>query len=176
MLFFTKSCAFLSISIGTLACLPEICSAIGDNTPKVNEEPTITFTPPKGWRQANFEELPPSVHLMVVGDKQHEFPPSINVAVEPYSGTLKQYLKIVKSINDAKGTEWKDLGTIRTDAGNASLSQVDSQTKWGPVRLMHVILLKNQKIYILTAASLKDEFPSYYKDFFNSMRTLRIKN
>ncbi len=80
----------------------------------------------------------------------------------------------MKAINDSQGTEWKDLGTIKTEAGDASLSQVDAKTQWGNVRTMHVILLRDGVIYIMTAAATKEEFPKYYKDFFNAMRSLRI--
>lgn len=80
----------------------------------------------------------------------------------------------MKDINTNRGDDWKDLGTIRTEAGDASLSQVDTKSKWGIERLMHVILEKNGTIYILTAAALKNDFPKFYKEFFNSMRSLRF--
>lgn len=140
-----------------------------ENTPGA-----VMFVPPQGWRYAEDKDLPRTVQVMVIGKGNGNFPPSINLATEKYPGTLKQYLKIVKSINDAKGSEWKDLGTIRTEAGDASLSQVDQKNQWGNVRMMHVMLIRNGTVYILTAAALKDEFPTYYKDFFNSLRSLRI--
>lgn len=138
------------------------------------EPGAVVFTPPQGWVLADPQALPPNVSVMVVGKGTHEYPPSLNLATEQYSGSLKQYLKIVKSINESKGDEWKDLGTIRTEAGDASLSQVDLKSKWGYERLMHLILVKNGTAYILTAAALKDEFPKFYKDFFNAMKSLRI--
>lgn len=134
----------------------------------------VIFTPPEGWRFADTSMLPPSVKTMVIGKGASEFPPSINLGTENYTGTLKQYLKRIKEINQSQGAEWKDLGMIRTEAGDASLSQVDTKTQWGDVRMMHVILLKDGTVYILTAASLKDEFPSFYKDLFNSLRSLRF--
>jgi len=136
---------------------------------------TILFTPPKGWKPVEASALSPAVKAMVVGNGEHEYPPSINLATEEYSGTLKEYLKIIKSINQAQGTEWKDLGIIRTEAGSANLSQVDSKTEWGDVRMMHVILLKDGTVYILTATSLKEEFPKFYRDFFSSMSSLRFQ-
>jgi|LakMenEpi03Aug12_release.lakeMendotaPanAssembly.Ray.scaffolds.fasta_scaffold01000_19 hypothetical protein len=134
----------------------------------------VVFTPPVGWFLADPKALPNNVKIMVVGKGAPGYPPSINLSTEKFSGGLKQYLKIVKNINEKNGDEWKDLGTIRTEAGNASLSQVDIQSKWGTERLMHVILEKNGMIYILTAAAMKSEFPKYYKDFFSSLRSLRI--
>lgn len=139
-----------------------------------SEPGAIMFNPPEGWRLADPKVLPPSVKIMVVGKGHGDFPPSINLGIENYSGTLKEYLKIIKSINEDEGSEWKDLGTIRTQAGTASLSQVDAKTEWGEIRMMHVILLKDGTVYILTAAATKDEFGRFYKDFFKSMRSLRF--
>ncbi len=142
---------------------------------KSQEEEVILFTPPSGWHLADTSSFNlPHVKVMVVGKGPSHLPPSMNLSMEPYKGSLKQYLRTVKNMNAAKGDEWKDLGTIRTEAGNASLSQVDTKTQWGTMRLMQVILLKNQNIYILTASALKDEFSLFYKDFFAAMRSLRV--
>lgn len=149
--------------------------AIQEHFSELAHDPgAVIFTPPQGWFLADPKALPPTVKVMVVGKGSSDYPPSINLSTEKFSGTLKQYLKIVKSLNESRGDEWKDLGTIRTEAGDASLSQVDTKSKWGTERLMHVILEKNGTVYILTAAALKNEFPKYYKEFFNSMRSLRI--
>lgn len=139
-------------------------------------EGIVLFTPPAGWGLADTTSLPPHVRAMVVGKGPSAFPPSMNLSWEPYKGTLKQYLKTVKNLNSAHGYEWKDLGTIQTQAGNASLSQVDTKSQWGDVRLMHVILIKNGNVYILTASALKNEFSQFYKDFFASMRSIRVTN
>lgn len=149
--------------------------AIQEHFAELAQDPgTVTFTPPQGWFLADPKALPPTVKVMVVGKSSTDYPPSINLSTEKFSGTLKQYLKIIKNLNENRGDDWKDLGTIRTEAGDASLSQVDIKSKWGTERLMHVILEKNGTVYILTAAALKNEFPKYYKEFFNSMRSLRI--
>lgn len=134
----------------------------------------VTFVPPQGWQMADSKELSPNVKSMVVGKGDKEFPPSINLAVEPYKGTQKEYLKIVKRINEAGKREWKDLGIIRTSAGDASLSQVDETGEWGSIRMMHVILVKESIAYILTAAATREEFSRFYKDFFAAMRSLNI--
>lgn len=141
---------------------------------KENDNPIVWFIPPTGWGYADPSMLPPTVKIMVIGKGKNPMPPSMNLTAEPYKGTLKQYLKIVKGMNDAQGYEWKDLGSINTASGPASLSQVETKTEWGTVKLMHVITLKDGMIYILTAAALKEEFSDFYKDFFASMRTLKI--
>lgn len=138
------------------------------------DEAMVWFTPPSGWHLADQSLLPTHVKVLVVGKGPSAFPPSMNLSSEPYKGSLKQYLKIVKNMNEARGYQWKDLGIIKTEAGNASLSQVDTKTQWGEVRLMHVILVKNGNVYILTASALKNDFSSFYQNFFAAMRSLRI--
>ena len=135
----------------------------------------ITFTPPEGWRVAESKDLPGSVKMMFVGKPLSNFPPSINLGMERFAGTLKEFIKTrVKASNEAHGRDWKDLGSIRTEAGSANLSQLDQRTEWGEVRMMQVILGKVGTMYILTAAALKSEFSKYYKDFFAAMKTLRF--
>lgn len=143
---------------------------------EVLKSEAIQFTPPPGWRHAEKTLLPEHVHLMVVGKGANEYPPSISLATENYTGTLKQYLKIVKELNASKGWEWRDLGTIQTDAGNASLSQSDNKSEWGEVRMMHVVFKKNGIIYIVTASALKNEFPQFYKEIFASLRSLKFSS
>ncbi len=99
----------------------------------------------------------------------------MNLVIEPFKGTLKQYLKLVKDINVKKGDLWKDLGIIRTQAGDANLSQVDASSKWGTERFTILILVKDGNVYILTTAALKEEFPYYYKEFFSALRSLRFQ-
>lgn len=132
------------------------------------------FTPPSDWHLAETDKLAKSVKVMVIGKAKSSFPPSMNLATQPYAHSLKKYLSLVKDKNKAEGYEWKDLGTIKTKAGVASLSQVDTRTEWGTVRLMHVILLKKGHIYILTASALANEFAFYYKDFFDAMKSLTV--
>lgn len=132
------------------------------------------FTPPPNWQVADSSILPETVLVMVVGKSTSAFPPSINLGAEHFSGTVKQYLKRVKELNQAQGFEWKDLGSIKTEAGDVSLSQVDRKNEWGEIRMMHLITKKNDTIYILTAASLKEEFPRYYNDFFSVFRSFRF--
>jgi hypothetical protein len=155
-------------------CITSVMAQDADQSLPASASEEIQFTPPSNWHLAEKDKLPGSVKVMVVGEGKHEFPPSINLGVESFEGSLKDYLKMIQGINAARHTEWKDLGTIHTEAGNASLSQVDMPTQWGDVRLMHVILMHDGAAYILTAAALKEEFPAYYKDFFKSMTSLKF--
>lgn len=171
LFFFLFYSCILPFSMVFAATAPQTSSIL--EIPK-RDSTIVTFTPPPGWSYADQSKLPPSVKIMVVGPTTTIIPPSMNLAMQPYHGTLKDYLKMIKERNEAKGEVWKDLGSIRTVAGKASLSQGDCSSQWGPTRQMHTILIKNGTIYILTASAAKDEFQTYYKDFFTAMRSLRV--
>lgn len=132
------------------------------------------FTPPPGWYFADSSKLPKHVKVMVVGQGKHEMPPSMNLGYEEFSGTLKDYLKIMKEINVSQGDPWKDLGTFQTTAGPGSLSQVEMRTEWGVLKQMHLVYLHEGVIYILTAAALKEEFAQFYPVFFQALRSFRV--
>lgn len=137
--------------------------------------PVATFTPPEGWKSVKESDLPKSVKSMVLGTSPGYFPPSINLGLDQHKGTLKEYLAIVKEINRSQGTEWHDLGTFITKAGEASLSEIVMPTEWGDIRMMHVIFLKEGVAYILTAAAKKEEFTSLLPQFYNSLRSFDIQ-
>lgn len=136
----------------------------------------LALTPPPNWRMAETKELPKHVKVLIVGKGKHSMPPSINLGYEIFSGSLKDYLKIIKNFNQSQGDPWVDLGTIETQAGQASLSQVEITTQWGPIKEMHVILARNGIIYIVTAAALKEEFSSFYPLFLEAFRSLHFVN
>lgn len=161
----------------SLAFLAKGIAADSQPSEQVNTtSKTVQFTPPNGWHYADEKQLPNSVKVMLIGKGAKEYPPTLNLATESYQGTLKQYLQKIKKINASRGREWKELGSIETLAGKASLSQVIMSTSWGSVKMMHVILAKEGEIYILSAAALLEEFPKFYQDFFSSMRSLRFES
>ncbi len=149
-------------------------SVSGYSAEDINAPGTVYFAPPSGWHYAQSEMLNPNILVMVVGTGKSSVPPSMNLTVEPYKGTLKQYLKLIKDINASKGNAWTDLGKIKTAAGEGSLSQLDKKMLGEDVRMLHTVILKNGKIYILTAAAAKSEFSLFYKQFFAAMSSLHI--
>lgn len=150
-------------------------SVLGKQYLEAMEEPeAFIFIPPQGWLAADPKILPQSVKAMVVGKSEKNYPPSINIGMEPFEGSLKSYLKNIKMINESQNAIWKDMGQISTESGQASLSSVDMNTEWGDVRLLHAIMIKYGTAYIMTCASLKDEFSHNYKDFLQAMRSMKI--
>jgi len=132
------------------------------------------FVPPKGWGAADLSEFPEGLKAMVVGKGKGPYPPSINLWIEPYLGTQKNYMKSIKEICHADKEEFRDLGEIKTEAGTALLCQVDRRTKWGNERQLHALIVRYDKAYLLTAAALKDEFADHYAEFFKAIRSMNI--
>ncbi len=135
-----------------------------------------SFKPPTGWKQAETNTLSPNIKALVIGSSSSCVPPSINLATESYSGSFEDYLKIVRSIGEKKGNNWKDLGPFTTKAGKGRLVQLDNKTEWGDIRMLHVILLKNGTVYILTAAAMKSEFSKNYRAFFDALGSLEVES
>jgi hypothetical protein len=132
------------------------------------------FTPPSGWKLADPKALPEYIKVMVVGSGKNEFPPSMNLAFDPFSGSLQEYMKIVKAINDSQKAIWKDLGPFQVGKHDGRLIQVDSRTKWGEERQLQLIVVFDGAAYILTASALKEEFPQFYPEFFKAMKSFTI--
>ena len=148
--------------------------AMHASQPVPNEQASISFTPPKGWKLADKKDLPPSVEFMVIGNGGQAFPPSINLATEPFNGTMDDYLEIVKRINQENRSEWKKLGQVETKSGKAELSEATQITQWGQIKMMHAMLIKNGRMHILSTAASKDDFPKFYQEFFTAIRSLQI--
>ena len=134
----------------------------------------ICFRPPLGWALADSAALSPNVKAPVIGPKTGMIPPSINLTTESFSGSLKDYVAIMKSISGKMGGTWKDLGAFKTAAGPANISQLINKTEWGDIQMLHVVLVKDGIVYILAAAALKEEFPSYYRQFYETFASLQF--
>jgi len=146
-----------------------VCSLMADEIPEGCE-----FVPPTGWHAADTSQFPENLRAMVVGKGKGPYPPSLNIWIEPYSGTQKSYLKSIKDACLEDKDEFRDLGEIKTQSGNASLCQVDRKTKWGDERQMHALIVRYNKAYLLTAAALKTEFSEYTSQFFDAIRSMKI--
>lgn len=132
------------------------------------------FTPPEGWMIADPAQLPASVRLMAVGKGKKDFPPSLNLASERFKGSIEDYHKIIKEINQSQGFQWKKLGKLDSPAGSLALSQADTVNEWGQVQLLHGVVLVDGVVHIVTGAALKEEFGQFRATFINAMKSLRV--
>lgn len=134
------------------------------------------FSPPKGWDAASPEIAATHVKVGFIGPNKKGFSPSVNLATEDVGDiTLEGYIKAVKAIYERNPqNRWRQLGKIRTQAGDSSLTEIDSKTEWGDIRLMQMIFLKDKVAYIVTAAALKEEFGGYTRDFQRAFQSFTI--
>ncbi len=133
------------------------------------------FLPPQEWEIADPTTLSSRVKIAFFKPKSHGFFPSINLSVEKTSVSLSDYLKAVKAIHEQdRNNHWRALGKVHTAAGLAQLTEIDTLSEWGPVRMLQLILLKEGHAYVLTAAALKKEFSKFYKEIQTAFRSLTL--
>lgn len=145
---------------------------LSDETP---ENLLCFFIPPEGWEIADPKTLAPQVKIAFLKASKKGLCPSINLAIEETPATLSEYLKAVKTIHEQnRNNQWRTLGKVHTPAGLAQLTEIDSTSEFGPIRILQLILIQEGHAYILTAAALKTEMPDYYKDFQRAFRSLTL--
>ncbi len=135
------------------------------------------FIPPEHWDIADPKTLSPKVKMAFLKNSGKGFCPSINLAIEETDVSLTDYLKAVKAIHEQdRNNHWRPLGKVRTAAGLAQLTEIDSTTEWGPIRILQMILIKDKHAYVLTAAALKEEMSNYYQDIQSAFRSFTLSN
>lgn len=133
------------------------------------------FCPPDGWVPADPKTLSPLVKIGFLDTKTFGFRASLNLAEEIIDCSLDEYLAAVQKIHVTDHhSSWANLGKIPTKAGEGTLTQIDSNSAWGPVRMLQLVLVHDQKAYILTAAASKKEFPKLVKTFKESLCSLSV--
>jgi hypothetical protein len=135
------------------------------------------FIPPENWDIVDPKTLSPKVKMAFLKNSGKGFCPSINLAVEETDVSLSDYLKAVKAIHEQdRNNHWRPLGKVRTAAGLAQLTEIDSTTEWGPVRILQLILMRDKCAYVLTAAALKEEISHYYQEIQCAFRSLTLSH
>lgn len=160
------------ILLSALAIVP--CVAKPTISPETLD-PQCFFVVPSGW---NFSAPDPSSsHVKVAFIKKGSkgFSPSINLAIEETSASPSDYLKAVRSLHEQnRDYHWRALGKVRTSAGLGQLTEIDAPSPFGPVRMLQLIVMKEGKAYVLTAAALKEEIQQHYKDFQSAFRSFTL--
>ena len=133
------------------------------------------FKPPKEWQFAEPDHELSRVQVCFLGKNKKGLCPSINLASEPIAVSLAEYLKAVKDLHQAdRRNSWRDLGKIQTCAGEARLTEIESPTEYGPLRMLQMIFVKENQAYIVTAAALKEEFSEFYREFKNALSSFTL--
>lgn len=133
------------------------------------------FIPPQGWMPAEKETLSSLVKISFVDPKNFGFRGSLNLAEEEIDCSLEEYLLAVKKIHTSDHhNTWSNLGHFPTKAGPAVLTQIDSVSSGTPIRVLQVILVRDDKAYILTAAAAKKQFSKYLDNFKTALGSLTL--
>jgi hypothetical protein len=134
------------------------------------------FTPPKEWEIASPENKQSHVRIGFLGKGKKDFRPTLNLAVEKVGEiSLVDYLKAVKEIHTRNPqNRWRQLGKIRTYSGEATLTEIDTKTESGELRMMQMVFLHENNAYIVTAAALKEEFANYYREFQTAFESFTL--
>lgn len=135
------------------------------------------FIPPEGWEIIDPNAYSNRVKIAFMKRNNKGFFPSINLAIEETQASLSEYLKAVKAIHEQdRNNQWRALGKVQTAAGLAQLTEIDSTTEVGRIRILQLILIKDGSAYVVTAAALKEEFSAFYKDFQSAFRSLTLSS
>ena len=164
MLKLTKHLVCLSIWL-TVACYAE---------PDSSKVYSI-FIPPPNWEMIDAKALSPKVVVGFVKKSKAGFCPSMNLSIEQVDLPLHKYIQEVKKLHEKdRTTRWRDLGSIKTESGLGRLTEIDSKSKWGDVRMLQMILVKEGKAYILTTAAPKEDFATFYPDIKKSLSSFAL--
>lgn len=172
-----KSLVLLAIPF-TLTALPLPKKILQHSEKQVEHSKGSSFcyiTPPQGWEIADPKTLGKSVMIAFLKKNAAGFSPSINLAVEKTNLSLEEYLKAIRQLHEAdKRNRWRKLGKVHTQSGIGQLTEIDTSTEWGAVRMLQLIVVQQGCAYVVTGAASKEEIAQYYKEFQASFRTLQI--
>ena len=135
----------------------------------------LIFTPPKDWEVVNPQFQTSCVKINFIGKSNKEYRPSLNLASEPIDISMNEYIAAVRKIHQADpNRRWRDLGKYPVPAGEARLTEIESRNGAGDIRLLQLIVIKDNVAYVITTTSLKEEFFKFYKDFQDVFRSVKF--
>lgn len=129
-----------------------------------------TFIPPQGWEIVSPKV--PTVKIVFLAKGPKSFRPSINLAIEEdVDISLTEYVKAVKEIHrEDRMTNCRDLGPFL----KGELLELTQKSTLGEIKKLQYLVVQDNKAYILTAATLKEDFLSLQKEILQSFRSLQI--
>lgn len=164
-----RFCLILLTFFSAFLCAEE------ETTTTLSQKVYPFFIPPQDWEIVDVTSLSPKVIIGFMEKDKKGFCPSMNLAIEKVNVSLNEYVKAVKKLHEIdSNTRWRDLGKLNTPAGMARITEIDTKTKWGPVRMLQLILVKEEKAYILTAAAPKEDFSRLYPSLKKSFHSFTL--
>lgn len=132
--------------------------------------------PPSGWVCVeDASQLPAKVLALYTGKGSTRFAPTIHVASDPLNQPLEAYIEQAKAYHNRNiGATCVDMGQIMTPEGMARLIQINCTSVYGNVSLLQAYLNCNQKAYVITGISLKDDFKGFSPLFYETVQTFDL--
>ncbi len=170
---------FNVLSVFSLLLIPALSStqpALEKEGVDIEQPQVFSYiTPPKGWEITNPKFLAKSVQIAFIKKTNNIFCPSINLAIEKSNLSLPEYLNVIRQIHESnKRNRWRQLGKVHTLSGIGQLTEIDTTTEFGAVRMLQLILVKQGYTYVVTAAALKEEIAEHYREFQSTFRSLQV--
>jgi hypothetical protein len=134
------------------------------------------FVPPNNWQSSDPKKLSKYVSIGFVGKSKSPFKPSINLASEKTDATLKEYIKAIKnSYKNDKNATVREIGKLHTEIDEDTvLLEISKKSSFGDICLLQSVTKKNDDIFVLTGAVLKEELLKYKDDFFKAFKSIKI--
>lgn len=127
--------------------------------------------PPTGWQVIeDRSQLPERVLVLFVGQGRTRFAPTLYLACDPLNQNITNYIHQAMTYHQQNSkTDCQDLGEIQTHEGTAYILKLDSPSIYGEMTLLQAYIPSQGKVYVLTGISLRSEFASFSKVFYETL-------
>jgi hypothetical protein len=134
------------------------------------------LNPPKGWQCIEDTlQLPSKVLSLYIGHGGTRFAPTIHVSFDPLSQSIDQYYQGARAYhNRIPGCLCQDLGSLSTHCGPAKILKIESPSVYGNVVLLQAYIEHNQKAYVVTGTTLKEEYENFSPFFFQTIQSFTL--
>lgn len=137
--------------------------------------PTALFKPPVNWNWSDQKGVESPAEAAFVGPVSKSISPSLSLKQTHQFQSRKEIIAEIMAIhNQGRTSSALHLGTIKTEAGEADLIQIEKKTQVGDLTLLQCILCHESTIYMMTATASKGAMAKLYTDVKGSFESLRI--
>lgn len=140
-------------------------------------EPFYSFSIPKKWDLVSTKDFAKSVKVGCIAKSKNTIKPSINLATEYTKKNFEEYIQAAKNLHiaDRKNT-YTSLGYLSLKHGKAYLSQIETKSKCGDIRILQCLFMKDHIVYILTGVCEKQDYLNFYDEFILAFESFEIAN
>lgn len=136
------------------------------------EAKTLFFLPPPEWKMIDQKET-----LVAFGENSYaSFPSRISLTEHPCSNQKDWVKQAVNLHNTSLVKTCEDLGTIETKSGLAHLLQIEEIRPFGKITILQCILFDEQKVFLLTGATLKESAPKTIPLLIAAFESIQLIN